>query len=163
MWHIARPSFLFIIEEIKQELKIIHIYGCRCNERLKAKTETCTATLELLLEQEMHAYLRSRLIELLRPSCRRQRGGGTRAARAGTSRQRGEHARAPHSSSSYSSSNNKEPEFCEHDRRRFAADASHCCPEHTRYRNWCAERRRIKHRHKCVLEKEVIKCYSVLI
>jgi hypothetical protein len=40
--YIARPSFLFIIEEIKRELKRIHIYGCRCNERLKAKTERST-------------------------------------------------------------------------------------------------------------------------
>ena len=26
-------------EEIKRELKGIHIYGCRCNERLKSKSE----------------------------------------------------------------------------------------------------------------------------
>ncbi len=46
--HVARPSFLFIIEEIMRELKRIHIYGCRCNERLKAKIEGSTR----------HAYTR---------------------------------------------------------------------------------------------------------
>jgi hypothetical protein len=30
---------LNLLEDKNRELKRIHIYGCRCNERLKAKTE----------------------------------------------------------------------------------------------------------------------------
>ena len=30
---------IFNEQQIKRELKGIHIYGCRCNERLKAKTD----------------------------------------------------------------------------------------------------------------------------
>jgi hypothetical protein len=32
-------QLLFIIEETKREIKRIHIYVCRCNERPKPKTE----------------------------------------------------------------------------------------------------------------------------
>jgi hypothetical protein len=35
--------FFFVCSEyIKRKIKRIHIYGCRCNERLKAKTEGST-------------------------------------------------------------------------------------------------------------------------
>ena len=43
----SEPSFvlknMFVYyEEMKREVRRIHIYGCRCNERLKAKTEGST-------------------------------------------------------------------------------------------------------------------------
>ncbi len=31
--------FIYYEQQIKRELKRIHISGCRCNERLKAKTD----------------------------------------------------------------------------------------------------------------------------
>ena len=37
------PTVLFYYEQqIKRELKEIHVCGCRCYERLKAKTDGCT-------------------------------------------------------------------------------------------------------------------------
>ena len=36
---IISPSFIYYEELIKQEIKGIHICGCRCNERLKDKTD----------------------------------------------------------------------------------------------------------------------------
>ena len=32
-------KIFFLLEEVMGELKRIHICGCRCNERLKAKTD----------------------------------------------------------------------------------------------------------------------------
>ncbi len=36
--HLSNATVVYY-KEIKRELKRIHMYGCRCNERLKAKTE----------------------------------------------------------------------------------------------------------------------------
>ena len=38
-FHLIIVSTFFLLEEIKGELKRLHIYLCRCNKRLNAKTE----------------------------------------------------------------------------------------------------------------------------
>ena len=38
-WVLIGQNCIVVYEEIKRELKVNHIYGCRCNERLEAKNE----------------------------------------------------------------------------------------------------------------------------
>ena len=59
-----RPcGFFYYEQQIKRELNRIHMGGCRCNERLKDKTDGCKSlTYTGLLGDVEHLTIETRLI-----------------------------------------------------------------------------------------------------
>ena len=56
-------NFIYYEQQIKRDLKGIHICGCRCNERLKAKTDGSTRLTYTGLHGELeHQKIETRLV-----------------------------------------------------------------------------------------------------
>ena len=83
----SKLCFIYYEQQIKRELKGINICGCRCNERLKAKTDGSTRLAYTGLRGELeHLTIETRLIDesfesvmgecvIWTPQVRRRRSG----------------------------------------------------------------------------------------